>query len=349
VVKNYWRKDMFKVGVLGAAGYSGLELLKLLKNHPAVEITCITSDTYKGKRLDEVYPEFLKTMDLVFEEPIPDRIINKFEVVFLALHAKKSAEMAEKFVQMGKIVIDLSGAFRLQDKDLYPQWYDFEHPTAGLLKQAAYGLPELFRHEISSSRFISNPGCYATSILLGLAPLLEKKIIDVSGIIVDSKSGISGKGRTPDVTSLFCELNENCYAYKIGKHQHVPEMEQAANRLTGAKDCKILFVPHLIPINRGILSNIYCKLEKNIKFEDIVKQFKEFYKTEQFVRILEPGKSPQIKAVAYTNYCDIGLTLWDKTLVITTVIDNLLKGAAGQAVQNFNIITAQAEETGLPL
>lgn len=338
---------MFKIGILGAAGYSGIELLKILSTHSNAEITVITSDANKGKRLHEVFPEFRGKYDLSFEEFNVDEIINRVEVVFLALPAKASMEVAGRFVSQDKIVVDLSGAFRLKDKDLYKTWYQFEHQHPALITKAVYGLSELFRDEIVQSRFVSNPGCYPTGISLGLAPVLDQGIIDPSKIIIDAKSGISGKGRSADIGSLYCELNENMYAYKVGKHQHQPEIQQTVAKLSGKKDPELLFVPQVVPMDRGILANSYCTLAKSVTIEEIHSAYKEFYQNEPFIRIMDLGESPKTKAVAGSNHCDIGISLYKKNLVVTTAIDNLVKGAAGQAVQNFNLMTGQSETEGL--
>ena len=338
---------MYKTAILGAAGYAGIELLRVLKRHRQIEVTVITSDTFKNKKLHEVYPEFRGSYDLSFETADIDQILNRCEVAFLALPAEASMTSAEKFVKAGKIVVDLSGAFRLKERELYKTWYKLDHRSPDLLKTAVYGLPELFREEISASRFVSNPGCYPTGILLGLAPVVERKLISLSPVIIDAKSGISGKGRKADVSSLFCELNENMYPYKAGTHQHTPEIEQMVCRIGKVKKAEIVFVPQVVPLDRGILANMYCTLEKDPDIAELAELFREFYQNEPFVRVLEPGVTPQVKAVARTNFCDIGLAKIGRTLVIMTAIDNMVKGAAGQAIQNFNIMTGIPEEEGL--
>ena len=338
---------MFKTAILGAAGYAGVELLRILRKHRQIEVTVATSDTFKNRKIHEIYPEFRGLNDLAFETPDIDQILNRCEAAFLALPAQASLEIAEKFVKAGKLVVDLSGAFRLKDRDLYKTWYNFEHKNPELLKLAVYGMPELFREEISASRFVSNPGCYPTAVSLGLAPAAERKLVGLSPVIIDAKSGISGKGRKADVSSLFCELNENMYAYKAGRHQHSPEIEQIVLRVANARKADIVFVPHLVPLDRGILADIYCPLEKDTGIEELTAAYRDFYQNEPFIRILEPGMTPQAKAVARTNYCDIGLAKVGRTLVVMTAIDNMVKGAAGQAIQNFNIMTGIPEEEGL--
>jgi len=338
---------MYKAAILGAAGYAGVELLRILRRHRQIEVTVVTSDTFKNRKLHEVYPEFRGQYDLAFETADIDQILNRCEVAFLALPAEASMKIAGKFVKAGKIVIDLSGAFRLKEKDLFKTWYGLDHTDPEMLKQAVYGLPELFREEISASRFVSNPGCYPTAVVLGLAPAADRKLVGLSPVIIDAKSGISGKGRKADISSLFCELNENMYPYKPGKHQHTPEIEQTVCRIAKVRKADLVFVPHLIPLDRGILADIYCTLEKDVEISELTEIFREFYQNEPFIRILDPGATPQVKAVARTNYCDIGLAKAGKTLVIMTVIDNMVKGAAGQAIQNFNIMTGIPEEEGL--
>jgi N-acetyl-gamma-glutamyl-phosphate reductase len=336
-----------KIAIMGAAGYSGIELLRILKRHPQAEIAAITSGTFKNKKIYEVYPEFRGSSELVFEDETPEALANRCEAVFLALPAEASLKAADEFVKYGKYVIDLSGAFRLKDKDLYKTWYGFEHNQPQLLKKAVYGIPELFREEISAARFVTNPGCYPTSVLLGLAPVLDAKIVKCDPVIVDAKSGVSGRGRRADVGSLFCELNEDMCAYKVGRHQHVPEMEQVASGLAKGKSVSVLFVPQLVPLERGILSTIYLTLEKSMTTEEARDLYAGFYENEPFIRVLEPGVWPHLRAVSRTNCCDIGLHVSGKTLVVQSAIDNLVKGAAGQAVQNFNLMTGLPEETAL--
>lgn len=338
---------MYKVGVIGAAGYSGIELLRILNKHKNVEITVITSNTFKEKKLEEVYPEFKNVLDLTFEEFNIDKIINRVEIVFFALPAQASMETANQFIKYGKMVIDLSGAFRLQNIKQYPDWYNFTHKYPELVTQAQYGLSELFREKISGTRFVANPGCYPTGTILGLAPALEHKLIQTEDILVDAKSGVSGKGRSLNLSNLYYESNENMYAYKIGNHQHVPEIEQAITQLSGELNSSIVFVPQVVPMDRGILANSYSILKKDITIEAVLEIYKEFYKNEFFVRVMDKGQSPTTKVVQNTNFCDIGVSVVGKRLVVTTAIDNLVKGAAGQAVQNFNIMTAQSEEEGL--
>lgn len=338
---------MYKAGILGGAGYSGIELLRILQKHSNVEVTAITSNTYKGRKVSDIYPEFRESCDLIFESMDIERIVNQVEVVFLALPARVAMESARLFLDQGKIVIDLSGAFRLKDTSQYKIWYGMDHTEEDLLSRAVYGLSELYREEISGSRFISNPGCYPTGVLLGLAPVLEQGLVDMNRIIVDAKSGVTGKGRSMDPTSHFCELNEDLFIYKLSGHQHVPEMVRFAGALSGKGDPHIVFAPQVMPVNRGILANTFCSMKKTINPSALRDIYVEQYGRETFVRVLEEGVLPRLSAVTHSNYCDISLTLNGNDLIITTVIDNLQKGAAGQAVQNFNILTGQNEEEGL--
>ena len=335
-----------KIAIMGAAGYSGIELVRILSFHPQVEITVITSSTFKNKRLSDVYPEFRERLNLYFEDEEPSSIINRCEAVFLALPAEVSLVVAEEFLKFNRLVIDLSGAFRLKDKTLYKDWYGFEHTNSVLLKQAVYGIPELFKEKISSARFVANPGCYPTAVILAAAPALARDIV-YSEIIVDAKSGVSGRGRKVDLAGIFCEINENMYAYKIGNHQHVPEIESVLSDFSKSK-INVLFVPQIVPLERGILANVYMPLkQKDIDVDDIIDIYKDFYKNQPFIRILPKGVTPQVKSVSRTNFCDISIFVEKNTLLVLSAIDNLVKGAAGQAVQNFNIMAGWNEEEAL--
>lgn len=336
-----------KVAVLGAAGYSGVELLRILRRHPQVEIAVVTSGTFRGRRLEEVYPEFRGVLDLVFEDEDAAAVANRCEAVFLALPAEASLKAVEAFVAADKYVVDLSGAFRLKDAGLYKEWYGFEHDKPKLLKRAVYGIPELFREEVSATRFVSNPGCYPTAVLLAMAPALDGRVVRTDRVIVDAKSGVSGRGRKADMGSMFCEVHEDMQAYKVGRHQHVPEMEQVASSLAKAGKVRILFVPQLVPLERGILVTVYLELAKAVEAEEIRRMYRDFYANQTFVRVLDAGGWPRVRAVARTNFCDIGLHVENGMLVVQAAIDNLVKGAAGQAVQNFNLMAGYPEETGL--
>jgi N-acetyl-gamma-glutamyl-phosphate reductase len=258
-------------------------------------------------------------------------------------------DIAPEFIRAGKIVIDLSADYRLRDLKTYEIWYG-KHSSARFIKDAVYGIPELNRQKIKQTKFIANPGCYPTSIILGLAPLLTKKLIDVSTIIADSASGVSGAGREPLTGSLFCEVDGGFKAYKVGKHRHLPEIEQELNALAGKKFA-ITFAPHLLPVKRGILSTIYATLKKDINLPELHSIYSSFYAEEKFVRICPAGIYPNISSVCGSNYCDIGFAIDPRTkkVIIIAAIDNLIKGAAGQAVQNMNIICGFQEDAGLQI
>jgi len=335
-----------KVSVIGATGYTGAELVRILSRHPEVELVSITSQTFAGKKISEIYP-FLST-DLVCEELDIDKIASSSSFVFTALPHKTSMEIVGELYLRGKRVVDLSADFRLKDPALYEKWYGVSHSKRKLLHEAVYGLPELYREKIREARLVANPGCYPTSIILALAPLLKSHLIKEESIIVDAKSGVTGAGRKLTLATHFPEINENFYPYKVEGHRHLPEMEQELSRLAGTQ-VKVTFVPHLAPLNRGILSTCYASLKRYTKVEKILRIYRDFYKDEPFVEILEKGKVPRITDVATSNRCRIGLAVDERTdrIIVISAIDNLGKGASGQAVQNMNIMCGFKEDEGL--
>lgn len=338
---------MITVGIYGASGYAGQELLKVLIRHPETNVVALTSRKYKGIPVADIYPIFKGLMDDPFIDASPEDVADLCDAVFLAVPHGEAMEVAPFLLKAGKKVIDLSADYRLRNVDIYEKWYK-EHTSADLISQAVYGLPELYRDDIENARLVANPGCYPTGAILGLAPLVKEKCIDNASIIVDAKSGISGAGRELSIGSLFCEVNEGFKAYKICTHRHTPEIEQELSLLAGS-EINVSFVPHLIPANRGILSTIYGTLRKNTTVSDLIDKYKTFYNDEIFVRVYEEGTYPNISSVKGSNYCDIGLTLDDRTgrVIVVTAIDNLVKGAAGQAVQNMNLMFGLPEEMGL--
>jgi N-acetyl-gamma-glutamyl-phosphate reductase len=341
---------MVKIGIYGASGYTGQELLRLLLRHPLAEVVFATSRRFAGKPVFEAHPSLLNLTDLKFQDAPAEEVAQAADVIFLALPHGTSMEIAPIFYRAGRKVIDLSADFRLADLGTYEQWYG-KHKAPDVIPHAVYGIPELWREEIKSTRFIANPGCYPTSVILGLAPLLGTDWIDRSAIVVDAKSGTSGAGREPQLGSLFCEVDEGFKAYKIGgQHRHIPEMEQALSRLAG-EQITISFTPHLLPVSRGILSTIYVNLGRSLKVDDLLEVYGKFYQSEAFVRVYPKGMSPNLLGVRGTNFCDIGLSVDARTnrAIIVSVIDNLVKGAAGQAIQNMNLICGLPEETGLSL
>ena len=340
---------MLKVGIYGASGYTGQELLRLLLRHPQAEVVALTSRRYAGVPVSDIYPVFVGLTDLAFVDASPEDVAGAADIVFLALPHGVSMAVAPIFLNAGKKVIDLSADFRLHDVATYEKWYS-RHTAPDIIKESVYGMPELYGDEIAKARLVANPGCYPTSVILGLAPLLKANWIDDSSIIADSKSGVSGAGREPQVGTLFCEVDEGFKAYKVGEHRHTPEMEQEISILAGC-DVKISFTPHLLPITRGILSTIYATLQKDVTTAELIDLYRAFYKGKKFVRVYKAGTFPNISSVRGSNYCDIGLTVDARTkrVIIICAIDNLVKGAAGQAIQNMNLMCGLSEDTGLTM
>jgi len=341
---------MLKAAVVGASGYTGVELIRILHNHPEVAVTLVTSEQSAGKRMSDVFPSLRGRYDATLEPLVPERIAEKVDIVFTALPHKAAMEVVPAFLAAGKIVIDLSADYRLHDPEVYAAWYE-QHLNPQLLSEAVYGLPELRRDEISAARLVANPGCYPTSIILGLMPLLKEGLIDTASIIADSKSGVSGAGRGAKVESLYCEVNEGFKAYGVGGvHRHIPEIEQELSLLAGKKTL-ISFTPHLVPMDRGILSTIYAAPLNSTSAADLQLLYEEQYDGEAFVRVLAPGEFPSTAFVRGSNFCDIGITVDNRTgrIIVVSALDNLVKGAAGQAVQNMNLVCDFPETMGLEL
>jgi len=338
---------MLKIGIYGASGYTGQELLRLLLRHPDVEVTALTSRQFKGMPVSHVYPVFEGLTDLRFIDASPEDVADLSEFVFLAMPHGSAMDVVPVFLEAEEKVVDLSADFRLHDQGLYERWYE-KHEAPEFLAEAVYGLPELHREAIRAARLVANPGCYPTSAILGLAPLLKGGWIDPSTIIVDAKSGVSGAGREAKIGSLFCEVNEGFKAYNVFKHRHGPEMEQELSLVAG-HPVSISFTPHLLPIDRGILSSIYATLRDDRTAADILELCRDFYEGEAFVRICPEGMYPNVLFVRGSNFCDIGVTVDArlKRVVVFSAIDNLVKGAAGQAVQNMNLMCGFKEDTGL--
>ena len=338
---------MIKAGVLGATGYAGIEVVRLLSAHKDVEITMLVSHSYHGMKISEVYPSLRGVCDLVCEELDADAAAKKCDVVFTALPHGASKEVIPALYEKGLRVIDLSGDFRYNDKEVYRAWYGQEHNSPELLDVSVYGLPELHREDIKKTRLIGNPGCYTTCSIMGLAPLLANKAIETKNIIIDAKSGVSGAGRGLGLDYHFCECTENMKAYKIGTHRHTSEIEQELSLIAG-EDITLSFTPHLVPMKRGILATIYANLNHEYTKEELLSMIKEFYKDEYFVRVYDSGL-PETNHVAGSNFVDIGLEV-DSRLnraVVVSAIDNLVKGAAGQAIQNMNLLFGLKETEGL--
>jgi N-acetyl-gamma-glutamyl-phosphate reductase len=338
---------MVKIGIAGASGYTGLELIRLLAGHPEAELTVLTSETFQGQNIADVFPSLNGVVDLKLR-PLDDSITKDCSVLFLALPHIAAMDKLPVYLQSDCKVIDLSADYRLKDPKDYSDWYSVTHTHPELLQKAVYGLPELHRQAIQTARFIANPGCYPTSVILALAPLLKTGWVDLGSIISDSKSGVSGAGRKPSLSTHYAEVNEGISPYGLGGHRHTPEMEQELSSLAG-KPVRLTFSPHLIPMSRGMLSTIYINLNEAINDEKLVEYYRNFYKNEHFVRVLNLGKFASSQHVRSSNFCDIGLKVDSRNqrLIITSALDNLIKGASGQAIQNMNIMLSLDEKMGL--
>lgn len=338
---------MINAGILGGTGYAGIEVVRLLTKHPEVNIKYIVSHTFAGKKISEVYPSLRGICDVLCEELDLERAA-ECDVVFTALPHGASKEVIPKLFEKGLKIIDLSGDFRYDDPAVYEKWYGQKHDCPELLEKSVYGLCELHRSEIKTHTLIGNPGCYTTCSILALAPLVANRLIDLKNIIIDAKSGVTGAGRGLALPNMFCECTETMKAYKVATHRHTSEIEQELSRLAG-EEIMLSFTPHLAPMKRGIFATCYANLKELKTDEELVEVYKKFYDGERFVRIYDAGTLPEVKHVNGSNYAAIGLVA-DKRLnrvVVVSCIDNLVKGAAGQAVQNMNLICGLPEETGL--
>jgi len=338
---------VIKAGVIGATGYAGIELVRLLLSHPDVEVSAVSSVSFEGKPISTVYPCLASIYNSILTEA--ETVIDICDVVFASLPHGHSQEIAAKCAAAGKLFIDLGADFRLESADMYRQWYGCEYTHLSLHEEAVYGLCELNYEDIQTAKIIANPGCYPTSIALGLYPALINRVVNTSGIIVDAKSGVTGAGRTTTQNTHYPELNEAFYAYKAGEHRHTPEIEQTLTQMAG-QPVKVTFVPHLLPVNRGILSTMYLR-KGSRSLSEVYDLYTDFYADTEFVRVLPLGSYADIKNVKYSNYCDISLheDKHTETLIICSAIDNMVKGAAGQAIQNMNIAAGLDEAAGLKL
>ena len=334
---------MIKVGVFGATGYTGYELVSILDQHPQAQICFVTSKSYAGKSLRTIYPA-APDLQLLAPEDAP---LAMTDVVFLCLPHAAAANTAVTALNTGNRVIDLSADFRLKDQAVYEQWYGGNHPAPELLAEAVYGLTEFARADLANARLVANPGCYTTTSLLAMQPIMAAQVEITGDIIIDAKSGVSGAGRSPKDSTHFVEVANNFSPYKIGRaHRHLPEMEQVIS--WWHKDPpSLIFSPHLLPVPRGILANIYVPLGDNWQEQQIRKLYEDTYANEPFVQLLPPGELATLAHVTHTNHCAISLTFAGQMLIITSATDNLVKGAAGQAVQNMNVMFGLAEGTGL--
>ena len=337
-----------KAAIIGASGYGGVELVRLLANHPKVFVHSIHSSSQAGSTLQDQYPHLSNHKTLLFEDIDCAKIAREVDIVFTATPSGVSSNLTPQLLDFGVKVIDLSGDFRIQDPSLYEEWYDKPSAPKNYLEQAIYGLSEWNKDEVKSATVIANPGCYPTATLLGLAPLVRNSLIKESSIIIDAKSGVTGAGRNPSRATHFSETNENLKIYKVNQHQHIPEIEQV---LSGWNDQvkPITFSTHLVPMTRGIMATIYAEASDHLSTASLLELYNNSYKNSPFVRIKENGLFPATKEVYGSNYCDIGITYDERTgrVTVVAVIDNLVKGAAGQAVQNVNIMMGIDERTGL--
>jgi N-acetyl-gamma-glutamyl-phosphate reductase len=338
---------MIRVGIIGASGYTGAELARLLCRHPEAALTVVTSRQYAGQPLSRVFPSLQGRVDLVCENPDAAELAARADLYFTAVPHQTAMAVVPQLLAAGKKVIDLSADFRLGDAAVYERWYQ-PHTAKELLAEAVYGLPELHREAIRATRLVANPGCYPTSVLLGLAPLLKAGLLDTESLIIDSKSGTSGAGRGALVGTLYCEVTDGFRAYKVGEHRHTPEIEQEIGKLCG-RPVTVSFTPHLVPMSRGIFSTIYAKLARSTTPREVGELYAGSYGGEPFIRLCAPGNYPATQYVRGSNCCDIGYKIDERTgrIVVLAAIDNLVKGAAGQAVQNMNLLCGLPEGLGL--
>ena len=340
--------DTIKVGVVGATGYAGSEICRLILGHPQAELAAISSVSFEGMALSEVYPAYRQVCDLVCGTQ--DQVVEKSDVIFAALPHGLSQDLAAQCHESGKTFIDMGADFRLESEAAYQEWYGGQYKDKVLHEEAVYGLPEFFREKIKGKKIIANPGCYTTAVPLALVPALEAGYIEPQGIIADCKSGVTGAGRKPSQSNHYPELNESSTAYKVANHRHTPEIEQTLTKMTG-EDIKVTFVPHLLPINRGILATCYAKLKPGVTEEQLWDAYHSRYDGEYFVRLLEKGQVANVKNVRYSNFCDVSLFVDSRTgtFIAISAIDNMVKGAAGQAIQNMNLSFGLEETTGLQI
>lgn len=335
------------VAIVGASGYTSRELIRFLLNHPRARITAATSRQDEAPRLDALHPSLAKRIDLACETFNADRIAEKASFAFLALPHTASMAVVPALRERKVRVIDLSADYRLTDPQVYADWYGHPHTDTAGLKEAVYGLPELFRERIPSANLIANPGCYTSTSILALAPLVAEDLIERTGIIVDAKSGVSGAGRSPKLSFHFPECNESLSAYNVGRHRHTPEIDQILTTVAGGRGeaVEVIFTPHLVPMDRGIFATVYARPKHQAVEHDLLELYRSFYASSPFVRVV--GHLPGTKDSAYSNFCDITVRVVRGRILVLACLDNLIKGAAGVAVQNFNLMLGCPEETAL--
>ncbi|MBF0484941.1 MAG: N-acetyl-gamma-glutamyl-phosphate reductase [Candidatus Omnitrophica bacterium] len=338
---------MIRAGIVGISGFSGKVLLDILLKHTGVRVTYVAAHTTTG-RVDHIWPEFKNRTDLVCEKYTLAGAVKNCDVIFLALPHTESMNTVDGLLAAGKKVIDLSADYRLKKVSLYKKWYHVDHKDSQNLSKAVYGLPELFREKVRKARLVANPGCYPTAAILGLAPMVSIYPGNIDSLTIDAKSGVSGAGRKVAEGLMHSFVNENFKAYRVLNHQHTPEIDQYLSHLA-KRNMNVTFVPHLLPIDSGILETIYIRLKTKIFDKKLFEFYRKFYKTETFVRVLDLGSQPEIRNIVKTNFCDIGLAVSEdgRMVVVTSAIDNLVKGASGQAVQNMNVMFGFKETEGL--
>lgn len=343
---------MIKVGIIGATGYAGNELVRLLLGHKDAQIVWLGSRSYIDQNYSDVYRNMFKLVDAKCMDDNMEQLANEVDVIFTATPQGLCASLVNDEILSKTKIIDLSADFRLKDVNVYEQWYKLEHKAPQYIDEAVYGLCEINRDKVSKdTRIIANPGCYTTTSILTLYPMVKEGIINPDTIIIDAKSGTSGAGRGAKVANLFCEVNESMKAYGVGTHRHTPEIEEQLGYACGRDDLKLIFTPHLVPMNRGILVTAYANLTKDVTYEDVKAAYDKYYDKEYFVRVLPKDVCPETRWVEGSNFVDIGFKIEPRTnrLIMMGALDNLVKGAAGQAVQNMNLLFGLPENEGLQL
>lgn len=335
---------MARVAILGATGYTALELLKILVRHPQAEVVCLTTRQDGNPSIAGIHPSLTGLLSLHCENLTAEQVGRRCDIAFCALPHTASMEAVPQLLDAGCRVIDLSADYRLTDPGVYEQWYGHVHTDPTRLRTAVYGLPEIYGARIPGAELIANPGCYTSASILGLAPLLASRLIEPGQTIIDAKSGISGAGRTPKLSNLFSECNESVTAYSIGNHRHTPEIEQVLSDVAGGP-VRVAFNPHLMPMDRGILCSIYPRLRSPLSTTELQEVYRQYYAGQPFIRIVD--HIPATKDVSHTNFCDISVRMNRDQLVVFTAIDNLIKGASGVAVQNMNLLLGLDQRTAL--
>ena len=341
---------MIKAGIIGATGYAGAEIVRLLMGHPEVEIKWLGSRSYIDQRYADIYRNMFQIVEDICKDDNLDKLAEEVDVIFTATPQGFCASVINEEILSKVKVIDLSADFRIKDVATYEKWYGIEHKSPEYIKEAVYGLCEINREDIKKARLVANPGCYTTCSILSLYPLVKEGLIDPSTIIIDAKSGTSGAGRGAKVDNLFCEVNENMKAYGVATHRHTPEIEEQLGYAAG-QEIVLNFTPHLVPMNRGILVTAYASLKEKVSYETVKAAYDKYYEKEKFVRVLEKDVCPQTKWVEGSNYVDVNFKIDERTgrVIVMGALDNLVKGAAGQAVQNMNLVVGLDESTGLDL